>query len=36
MGARFHRWLDIGSLALGAFCIGSVALNCAYGAGWLQ
>lgn len=36
MGPRFHKWLDRASLYAGAFAIGSVALNCAYGAGWLQ
>jgi hypothetical protein len=36
MGARFHRVIDRVSLYLGAFVVGSIALNCAYGAGWLQ
>lgn len=31
----FHWWLDRGSLYLGALVVGSIALNCAYGAGWL-
>lgn len=36
MSARFHRILDIGSLALGAFCVGLVSLNCLFGVGELH
>lgn len=40
MSPRFHRALDIASLAAGAFCIGLVALNSLFGigerAGWWQ